>query len=80
MAEIELLVPNKEFSAGDTVTGTVVISSDAKVEFNRIYAILRAEEYVRVIRGSRKHRRFFKEKRSHCEDIIDLSGPGSIGL
>jgi hypothetical protein len=80
MAEIELLIPNKEFSAGDTVTGEIVISSDAKVEFNRIYAILRAEEYVRVIRGSRKHRRFFKEKRSHCEDIIDLSGPGSIGL
>ena len=79
MTGIELMVPKKECSSGDIVSGTVVISSDTKVKFTRIYAILKAEEYVRVIRGSRKHRRFFKEKRSHCEEELELSGRGSIG-
>jgi len=80
MIEIDLQMPTRNFSPGDSVAGIIVISSDPDIRFNRIYAILRGEESTRFIRGSRKHRRFYEEKRTHVEELLNLPGHGSIGL
>ncbi|TFG08579.1 hypothetical protein EU538_06900 [Candidatus Thorarchaeota archaeon] len=78
MRELRIETAKPVFNPGEPVEGQVIVICDEDFDCNRITIELTGEEETRVVRGSGKHRRVYREDLTHVAQGRELMSGGHI--
>lgn len=76
MRTIKIYPERTEYSAGETVSGTVEMENDKDFTFNSAHITLEGREHTSVTKQVGKHTYTYTEEYFHMNDRIDLIEPG----
>ncbi|MHA1929871.1 MAG: hypothetical protein ACTSV2_14960 [Candidatus Thorarchaeota archaeon] len=76
MRRITIHTQKNHYQAGDTIEGFIVVECDEEFKYNAIHLTMTGEERTRVVIGSGKHRRVYRDKREFVSERIDYDEMG----